>query len=206
MRGARARQAGAGRLRPGHVHQLGGRRDPGPARRRGSTARPPRRERAAAAARGLARRAGQAAGRAGPAGARRPSSSSTRSSCATCSRSTCKYGLGVDETPRLDDPDFVSTLVFDPARGATTPKARFAYLFPSPESAAIQVRLEAGPVRRASASGRPRSCARRCGCRTVAAARTRRRLHGDRRAGAGRGPRGRARGLGRAAAAWSRSS
>ena len=55
-----------------------------------------------------------------------------------------KYGLGVDETPRLDDPDFVSKLVFDPARGATTPKARFAYLFPSSESAAIQVRLKPG--------------------------------------------------------------
>src|SRR5215218_2317480 len=55
-----------------------------------------------------------------------------------------KYGLGVDEAPRLDDPDFVSTLVFDPARGATTPKARFAYLFPSSRSAAIQVRLEPG--------------------------------------------------------------
>ena len=41
-----------------------------------------------------------------------------------------KYGLGVDRAPRLDDPDFVSTLVFDPGRGATTPKARFAYLFP----------------------------------------------------------------------------
>jgi len=55
-----------------------------------------------------------------------------------------KYGLGVDQTPRLDDPDFVATLVFDPERGATTPKARFAYLFPSPESAAIQVRLKPG--------------------------------------------------------------
>ena len=55
-----------------------------------------------------------------------------------------KYGLGVDQTPRLDDPDFVSALVFDPSRGATTPKARFAYLFPSSESAAIQVRLKPG--------------------------------------------------------------
>ena len=55
-----------------------------------------------------------------------------------------KYGLDVDETPRLDDPDFVATLVFDPKRGATTPKARFAYLFPSSESAAIQVRLKPG--------------------------------------------------------------
>jgi len=55
-----------------------------------------------------------------------------------------EYGLGVDKTPRLDDPDFVSTLVFDPKRGATTPKARFAYLFPSSRSAAIQVRLKPG--------------------------------------------------------------
>jgi hydrophobe/amphiphile efflux-3 (HAE3) family protein len=55
-----------------------------------------------------------------------------------------KYGLGVDKTPQLDDPDFVSTLVFDPSRGPTTPKARFAYLFPSPSSAAIQVRLKPG--------------------------------------------------------------
>jgi len=55
-----------------------------------------------------------------------------------------KYGLGVDRAPRLDDPDFVSTLVFDPSRGATTPKARFAYLFPSPDAAAIQVRLKPG--------------------------------------------------------------
>src|SRR5215207_8872898 len=53
-----------------------------------------------------------------------------------------KYGLGVDETPRLDDPDFVSALVFDPQRGATTPKARFAYLFPNRRSAVIQVRLK----------------------------------------------------------------
>jgi hydrophobe/amphiphile efflux-3 (HAE3) family protein len=53
-----------------------------------------------------------------------------------------RYGLDVDQTPRLDDPDFVATLVFDPKRGATTPKARFAYLFPSSESAAIQVRLK----------------------------------------------------------------
>src|SRR5215208_2475499 len=53
-----------------------------------------------------------------------------------------KYGLGVDKAPRLDDPDFVSTLVFDPSRGATTPKARFAYLFPSSRSAIVQVRLK----------------------------------------------------------------
>ena len=48
------------------------------------------------------------------------------------------------QAPRLDDPDFVSTLVFDPARGAATPKARFAHLFPTPRSAVIQVRLRPG--------------------------------------------------------------
>jgi len=53
-----------------------------------------------------------------------------------------RYGLGLKGLPRLDDPDFVSALVFDPARGATTPKARFAYLFPNARSAVIQVRLK----------------------------------------------------------------
>lgn len=52
-----------------------------------------------------------------------------------------RYGLGLSSLPTLDDADFVSALVFDPARGATTPKARFAYLFPSRDSALIQVRL-----------------------------------------------------------------
>jgi hydrophobe/amphiphile efflux-3 (HAE3) family protein len=53
-----------------------------------------------------------------------------------------RYGLGLKGLPRIDDPDFVSALVFDPARGATTPKARFAYLFPNQNSAVIQVRLK----------------------------------------------------------------
>src|SRR4051794_18032232 len=53
-----------------------------------------------------------------------------------------KYGLGLKGLPRIDDPDFVSTLVFDPSRGSKTPKARFAYLFPNSKSAVIQVRLK----------------------------------------------------------------
>jgi len=52
-----------------------------------------------------------------------------------------KYGLGLTGPPTLDDANFVSALVFDPARGARTPKARFASLFPSDRSAVIQVRL-----------------------------------------------------------------
>ncbi|HWM12818.1 MAG TPA: MMPL family transporter, partial [Solirubrobacteraceae bacterium] len=55
-----------------------------------------------------------------------------------------RYGLGLTGLPSVDDPEFVSALVFDPSRGATTPKARFAYLFPSSDSALIQVRLKPG--------------------------------------------------------------
>ncbi len=55
-----------------------------------------------------------------------------------------KYGLNLTGAPKLNDPDFVYQLVFDPARGARTPKARFAYLFPSADSALISVRLKPG--------------------------------------------------------------
>jgi predicted RND superfamily exporter protein len=55
-----------------------------------------------------------------------------------------KYGLNLTGAPRLNDPDFVYQLVFDPSRGARTPKARFAYLFPSASSALISVRLKPG--------------------------------------------------------------
>ncbi|HEX2016361.1 MAG TPA: MMPL family transporter, partial [Solirubrobacteraceae bacterium] len=50
-----------------------------------------------------------------------------------------RYGLtGI---PRLNDPNFVSTLVFDATKTPGTPKARFAYLFPNANSALVQVRL-----------------------------------------------------------------
>ncbi len=58
-----------------------------------------------------------------------------------------RYGLtGV---PQLNDPAFVSTLVFDASKPAGTPKRRFAYLFPTRDgrpgkAALIQVRLKAG--------------------------------------------------------------
>jgi uncharacterized protein len=53
-----------------------------------------------------------------------------------------RYGLGLTGVPQLNDPNFVSALVFDPSRGAGTPKARFAYLFPNSRSSVIQVRLK----------------------------------------------------------------
>ncbi len=50
-----------------------------------------------------------------------------------------QYGLtGV---PRIDDPTYVSTVVFDPAKPPGTPKARFNFLFPSPDAAMITARL-----------------------------------------------------------------
>ena len=52
-----------------------------------------------------------------------------------------RYGL--TDVPRLDDPNFVSALVFDTSAGqAGVPKSRFAYLFPSSNAAMITIRLK----------------------------------------------------------------
>ncbi len=54
-----------------------------------------------------------------------------------------RYGL--TGLPSLENPDFISTLVFDSSRGQVgMPKSRFAYLFPSSTAAVIQVRLRSG--------------------------------------------------------------
>ena len=51
--------------------------------------------------------------------------------------------FGITGIPRLDDPDFVSGLVF--ASGEVgVPKSRFAYLFPSENAAMITIRLKPG--------------------------------------------------------------
>ena len=55
-------------------------------------------------------------------------------------QAAARYGLrGI---PTIDDPTYVSTVVFDPNQPAGTPKARFNFLFPSREAAMITVRLE----------------------------------------------------------------
>jgi predicted RND superfamily exporter protein len=51
---------------------------------------------------------------------------------------------GVTSQPSLDNTNFVSALVFDPAKPAGTPKQRFAYLFPSRNAALISVRMRSG--------------------------------------------------------------
>ncbi len=48
---------------------------------------------------------------------------------------------GLTRAPTISDQNFISQVVFDSTRGANQPKARFAYLFPTADSALIQVRL-----------------------------------------------------------------
>jgi predicted RND superfamily exporter protein len=48
---------------------------------------------------------------------------------------------GITSIPRLDDPNFVSRVVFDQSKPAGTPKERFGYLFPNKDAAQIIVRL-----------------------------------------------------------------
>ncbi len=51
-----------------------------------------------------------------------------------------QYGL--TSTPSIDNTEFVSQLMFDPTKGVNVPKARFAFIEPSPRAALIQVRLK----------------------------------------------------------------
>ncbi len=51
-------------------------------------------------------------------------------------------GLNLSQPPSIDNSNFITQVVFDATRGANQPKARFDYLFPSANSALIQVRLK----------------------------------------------------------------
>jgi len=57
---------------------------------------------------------------------------------------TLALQYGLTARPSLEDRNFVSTLVFDSTKPAGTPKERFAYLFPSRDSALVSVRMKAG--------------------------------------------------------------
>jgi uncharacterized protein len=50
---------------------------------------------------------------------------------------------GITALPSIDSPQFIPEIVFDQTRGVNQPKARFAYLFPTANSALIQIRLRA---------------------------------------------------------------
>ena len=57
---------------------------------------------------------------------------------------TLALEYGLTSRPSIEDPNFISTLVFDSSKPAGTPKSRFAYLFPSPDAALVSVRMKAG--------------------------------------------------------------
>jgi hydrophobe/amphiphile efflux-3 (HAE3) family protein len=50
---------------------------------------------------------------------------------------------GITALPSIDSPQFIPEIVFDSTRGVDQPKSRFAYLFPTKNSALIQIRLRA---------------------------------------------------------------
>jgi uncharacterized protein len=58
---------------------------------------------------------------------------------ANAQRLAARYGLS--GVPSLDDPNYVSQVVFDSGLADGTPKAKFSYLFPSNDSALIAIRL-----------------------------------------------------------------
>ena len=68
-----------------------------------------------------------------------PPSRSSASSSASLTQVAIQYGI--TSIPRLDDPNFVSRVVFDESKPAGTPKERFGYLFPNRDAAQIIVRL-----------------------------------------------------------------
>lgn len=49
--------------------------------------------------------------------------------------------FGITSAPSLDDPQFISRVVFDPNKPPGTPKERFAYLFPGNDAALVSARL-----------------------------------------------------------------
>jgi predicted RND superfamily exporter protein len=81
-----------------------------------------------------------------PAQARRLAGQAQQLVIAEYTRNVLQLALryGITSVPRINDPDFVSELVFDATKPVGTPKARFAYLFPNRDSALIQVRLRPG--------------------------------------------------------------
>jgi uncharacterized protein len=93
-------------------------------------------EQAAAAARRLSRRRGDP-----PSEQRRLAEAAFSAVTAEFTRQVISLGLryGITGPPRIDDPQFVETLVF--GTSADTPKSRFAYLFPSRNAAMITIRL-----------------------------------------------------------------
>jgi hydrophobe/amphiphile efflux-3 (HAE3) family protein len=98
-------------------------------------------ERAAKAARALARSQHRS-----PAQVRKLGEQAKQLVYAEFTRNVLSLALkyGITSTPQLNDPQFVSKIVFDDTKGPGVPKGRFAYIFPNKDSALIQVRFRPG--------------------------------------------------------------
>ncbi len=103
-----------------------------------SKARTAQAARAAKAARALAR-----AQRKSPAQVRRLGEQAKQLVYAEFARNLIALALkyGISSAPQLNNPQFVSQIVFDDTKGPGVPKQRFAYIFPNKNSALIQVRF-----------------------------------------------------------------
>jgi hydrophobe/amphiphile efflux-3 (HAE3) family protein len=103
-----------------------------------SAAKAAQADRAAKAARALARSQGRSAKE-----AKKLGEQAKQLVFAEFIRNTFQLALkyGITSAPQLNDPSFISRIVFDANRPQGTPKARFAYIFPAKDSALIQVRL-----------------------------------------------------------------
>ena len=103
-----------------------------------SKARDAQAKRAATAARALARAQHKT-----PAQVRRYGEQAKQLVLAEFAKNVIALALkyGIRSAPQLNDPTFVSQIVFDDTKGPGVPKARFAYIFPNKSSALIQVRF-----------------------------------------------------------------
>jgi hypothetical protein len=103
-----------------------------------SKARTAQAARAAKAARALAR-----AQHKSPAQVRRLGEQAKQLVYAEFARNLIALALkyGISSAPQLNNPQFVSQIVFDDTKGPGVPKQRFAYIFPNKNSALIQVRF-----------------------------------------------------------------
>jgi uncharacterized protein len=106
-----------------------------------SSAKAAQAERAARAARALARSQHKS-----PAQVRKLGEQAKQLVYAEFTRNVLSLALkyGITSTPQLNDPQFVSKIVFDDTKGPGVPKGRFAYVFPNKDSALIQVRFRPG--------------------------------------------------------------
>jgi hydrophobe/amphiphile efflux-3 (HAE3) family protein len=103
-----------------------------------STARAAQADRAAKAARALARSQHKSAAQ-----VKRLGEQAKQLVYAEFAKNVISLALkyGITSAPQLNDPQFVSQIVFDDSKGPGVPKQRFAYIFPNKNSALIQVRF-----------------------------------------------------------------